>query len=144
MTTSKRSGVNATWAALAVAGALAFGSGQIQAAATIVINNINAAGVGFNDPTAATPVGGNSGTTLGEQRLIAFQYAANLWGASLTSNQPIIINAQFSASLAPPPAGCWAVPVPPRPFEISPMPRKPTRCIRTRWPTSWRARIWAL
>ncbi len=97
MTTSKRSGVNATWAALAVAGALAFGSGQIQAAATIVINNINAAGVGFNDPTAATPVGGNSGTTLGEQRLIAFQYAANLWGASLTSNQPIIINAQFSA-----------------------------------------------
>ncbi|HEU5436756.1 MAG TPA: PA domain-containing protein [Telluria sp.] len=71
--------------------------GNAQAAATIVINNINAAGIGFNDTTPATPVGGNSGTTLGQQRLIAFTYAANIWGATLTSSQPIIINAQFSA-----------------------------------------------
>lgn len=70
---------------------------QAQAAATIVINNINAAGIGFNDPTPATPVGGNAGTTLGQQRLIAFTYAANLWGATLTSAVPIVINAQFSA-----------------------------------------------
>jgi hypothetical protein len=84
-------------AALTLAGALAFSAGQANAAATIVINNINAAGVGFNDTTAAAPVGGNPGTTLGEQRLFAFTYAANLWGATLTSNQPIIINAQFSA-----------------------------------------------
>ena len=47
-----------------------------DAAATIVIINGNAAGVGFNDPTPAAPVGGNTGTTLGEQRLIAFQHAA--------------------------------------------------------------------
>ena len=66
-------------------------------AATIVINNLNAPGVGFNDPTPAAPVGGNSGTTLGEQRLIAFAYAANIWGATLTSNAPIIVNAQFTA-----------------------------------------------
>ena len=71
--------------------------GNAQAAATIVINNINAPGVGFNDATPATPVGGNNGTTLGEQRLIAFTYAANIWGATLTSSQPIVINAQFSA-----------------------------------------------
>ncbi len=71
-------------------------AGQAQAAATIIINNINAPGVGFNDPTPATPVGGNTGTTVGEQRLIAFAYAANIWGATLTSNQPIIINAQFT------------------------------------------------
>ena len=50
--------------------------GQVQAAATIVINNLNAAGVGFNDPTPALPVGGNPGTTLGDQRLFAFTYAA--------------------------------------------------------------------
>jgi len=77
--------------------AMAVSAGQAQAAATIVINNINQPGVGFNDPTPATPIAGNTGTTLGEQRLIAFTYAANIWGATLTSNVPIIINAQFTA-----------------------------------------------
>ena len=72
-------------------------AGQAMAAATIIINNINAPGVGFNDPTPATPIGGNTGTTVGEQRLIAFTYAANIWGARLTSSVPIIINAQFTA-----------------------------------------------
>ncbi|MGZ5203006.1 MAG: PA domain-containing protein, partial [Telluria sp.] len=71
-------------------------AGSAQAAATIVINNINAPGVGFNDPTPAAPVGGNSGTTLGQQRLIAFTHAANIWGATLTSPVPIVINAQFT------------------------------------------------
>lgn len=83
--------------ALAVAAALLGASLQAQAAATIVINNLNAPGVGFNDTTPVAPVGGNTGTTLGEQRLIAFTYAANIWGATLTSSQPIVINAQFSA-----------------------------------------------
>jgi len=54
--------------------------------ALIIIVNVNGAGVGFNDPTPAAPVGGNTGTTLGQQRLIAFQHAANLWGARLDSN----------------------------------------------------------
>jgi hypothetical protein len=82
---------------LAAALALACGaSGSAQAAATIVINNLNAAGVGFNDPTPAAPVGGNTGTTLGQQRLIAFTHAANIWGATLTSPVPIVINAQFT------------------------------------------------
>ena len=87
----------------AVVGLLAGGVQQAQAAATIVINNLNGPGVGFNDTTPAAPIGGNTGTTLGAQRLIAFTYAANLWGATLTSNQPIIINAQFS------PLSCTAV-----------------------------------
>jgi hypothetical protein len=64
-------------------------------AATIVIVNGNAAGVGFNDPTPVAPVGGNPGTTLGEQRLIAFQSAANLWGAQITSVPAILILATF-------------------------------------------------
>jgi hypothetical protein len=80
-------------AALALACAA---TGSAQAAATIVINNTNAPGVGFNDPTPALPVGGNTGTTLGQQRLIAFTYAANIWGATLTSPVPIVINAKFS------------------------------------------------
>ena len=79
----------------AVAAAFAFSSGA-QAAATLVINNINAPGVGFNDPTPAAPVGGNPGTTLGQQRLYAFTFAANTWGATLTSSVPIVINAQFT------------------------------------------------
>jgi hypothetical protein len=66
-----------------------------QAAATITIVNQNAPGVGFNDPTPAAPVGGNPGTTLGEQRLIAFTHAADLWGATLTSGVPIRIGAAF-------------------------------------------------
>ena len=94
MTSSK---LRATAAALALAGGLAGLSGQSHAAATIIINNINAPGIGFNDTTAAAPVGGNTGTTLGEQRLIAFTFAANIWGGTLTSTQPIVINAQFSA-----------------------------------------------
>jgi hypothetical protein len=64
-------------------------------AATITIANQNAPGIGFNDPTPATPVGGNAGTTLGQQRLIAFQHAADIWAATLTSNVPIRIGASF-------------------------------------------------
>lgn len=97
MTTKTLHKFKALAAGLAMVSASAAMVGEAQAAATIVINNINAAGIGFNDTTPATPIGGNSGTTLGEQRLIAFTYAANLWGATLTSDVPIIINAQFSA-----------------------------------------------
>lgn len=71
--------------ALASFSALSFG------AATIVIQNGNAAGVGFNDPTPAAPVGGNPGTTLGQQRLNAFQAAASVWGATLNSSATIIV-----------------------------------------------------
>ena len=66
-----------------------------HAAATIVIQNGNAAGVGFNDPTPVAPVGGNPGTTLGQQRLIAFQAAANIWGATLNSVPTIVILSTF-------------------------------------------------
>ena len=64
--------------------------------ATIVIINNNAPGVGFNDPTAAVPVGGNTGTTLGQQRLLAFEHAARIWSARISSRVPIEIRAQFT------------------------------------------------
>jgi PA domain len=83
-------------ATLALALALAVGAvTSAHAAANIVIVNMNAPGVGFNDPTPATPVGGNPGTTLGQQRLYAFQNAADLWGATLTSSVTIRIGASF-------------------------------------------------
>ncbi|MEJ0084240.1 MAG: PA domain-containing protein [Pseudomonadota bacterium] len=68
-----------------------------NAALTIYIANGNAAGVGFNDTTPVAPVGGNSGTTLGQQRQIAFAYAAQKWGATLTSSVDVYIYARFTA-----------------------------------------------
>lgn len=64
-------------------------------ATQIVIANMDGAGEGFNDPTAAAPVGGNPGTTLGEQRLIVFQQAAKMWEAIIGSNITITVEAQF-------------------------------------------------
>jgi hypothetical protein len=64
-------------------------------AATFVIVNNDGAGEGFNDPTVAVPVGGNPGVTVGQQRLNAFQFAADLWGGLLDSDQTIFIQATF-------------------------------------------------
>lgn len=68
-----------------------------QGAATIVIQNGDPAGVGFNDATVVAPVGGNTGTTKGAQRLIAFQAAADKWGATLTSSVTITVLATWEA-----------------------------------------------
>jgi hypothetical protein len=83
-------------ATIALALALAIGAvTSAHAAANIVIVNLNDPGVGFNDPTPATPVGGNPGTTLGQQRLYAFQNAAGIWGSTLSSKVTIRIGASF-------------------------------------------------
>ena len=72
----------------------AFGS------ATITIQNtIDGPTSGFNDPTPVSPVGGNNGTTLGQQRLIAFQFAASIWGATLNSGPTITIQASWSTTM---------------------------------------------
>lgn len=68
-----------------------------HAAATIVILNNDSPNVGFNDPTPVAPVGGNPGTTLGQQRLNAFQAAANIWGANLNAVPTIVIDAAWAA-----------------------------------------------
>ncbi|RMD84331.1 MAG: hypothetical protein D6815_04475 [Candidatus Dadabacteria bacterium] len=64
-------------------------------AATVNVINADGPGEGFNDPTPVAPVGGNTGTTLGEQRFIAFEYAAKLWAARIGSNVTIEISATF-------------------------------------------------
>ncbi len=64
-------------------------------AAVVTVINDDGGGEGFNDPTVVAPVGGNTGTTLGAQRLIALQYAAEVWGAQLRSDIEIRILARF-------------------------------------------------
>jgi hypothetical protein len=73
-------------------------------AATVVIQNNDGAGEGFNDPTPVAAVGGNPGTTLGAQRLNAFTYAANLWGARLQSSVTILVRAQMDPQTCTPTA----------------------------------------
>lgn len=67
----------------------------VHAGATITIVNNDGPGEGFNDLTPAAPVGGNTGTTRGAQRLIAFQHAATIWGSTLDSNINISIRSNF-------------------------------------------------
>jgi hypothetical protein len=66
-------------------------------AANLVVVVTDAAGQGFNDPAPATPVGGNMGTTVGDQRLNVFKEAARIWGGLLPSNVDVRINSSFQA-----------------------------------------------
>ncbi len=66
------------------------------AGAAFVIVNSDPAGTGLNDPTPVSPVGGNTGTTLGQQRLNVFQQAGAIWGGLLTSNVTIRVSASFT------------------------------------------------
>src|SRR4051812_4429538 len=75
----------------------AVSSRDAMAAATIIIVNNDSANTGFNDPTPVAPVGNNTGTTLGQQRLNAFQFAANIWGATINSSVPIRIRASWAS-----------------------------------------------
>lgn len=74
---------------------LAMSAGAL-ADANIILNNVDPPGSGLNDPTPAAPIGGNQGTTVGEQRLNVFQFAADNWGATLNSDVTIIVQASFT------------------------------------------------
>jgi PA domain len=77
-------------------------------AANFILVNIDAPNVGFNDPTPATPVGGNAGTTVGEQRLIAYSRALKLWGSILKSDAPITVLGSFAPRTCTPTSGVLA------------------------------------
>ena len=66
-------------------------------AATITIVSRDPAGFGFNDPTVVAPVGGNPGTTLGQQRLNVYRYVADIWEKNLTSPVEIKVSAGWEA-----------------------------------------------
>lgn len=83
------------FSAIVVAGLL--GVATSAAAADVRIINKDAAGVGLNDLTPTSPVGGNQGTTRGEQARIVFTFAANMWGAVLKSDVPVMVDASFKA-----------------------------------------------
>jgi hypothetical protein len=63
--------------------------------ADITILDTNASGQGLNDATPVSPVGLNFGTTRGQQAIIALQYAATIWGATLKSTVPIVVDSAF-------------------------------------------------
>ncbi len=75
-------------------------AGSASAQGHIIIFNNNAPGVGFNETTPAAPVGGNAGTTLGQQRINVFLRAAAIWEAKLHPKNDILVLADFRA-LAP-------------------------------------------
>jgi len=66
-------------------------------AATISISSRDPAGVGFNDPTVVAPVGGNPGTTLGEQRFNVYRHVANIWEQAIQSPVTITVSAGWEA-----------------------------------------------
>jgi len=84
-------------------------------AATIKIQSRDPAGYGFDDKTPVEPVGGNMGTTLGEQRMNVYRYVADIWEKNLDSNVEIVVSAGWenlnctanSATLGS--AGAWNI-----------------------------------
>src|SRR3546814_12285810 len=77
-----------------------------HADATINIVNLDeGTGQGLDDPTPATPIGGNPGTTRGEQAQIVFQFAADLWGSVLDSDVPIHNTVTFQTLTCPATSG---------------------------------------
>ncbi len=70
---------------------------SVASAATVTIINLDVAGTGLNDTTPATPVGGNAGTTKGDQALIVFEEAASIWGGILGSPVEIKVGSSFAA-----------------------------------------------
>jgi len=62
----------------------------------IIILNLDSANVGLNDPTPAAPVGGNAGTTLGQQRLNVYLAAAEKWQNVIDTNVDIRVRASFA------------------------------------------------
>lgn len=78
--------------ALGLVGAMSI---PAQAADIKLVNQDAGTNKGLDDPTPADPVGMNPGTTRGEQALIVFQFAADLWGSVLESDVPIINTVTF-------------------------------------------------
>ena len=81
--------LRALWAASLLVSPLALGGAEIH------IIDANGSGEGLNEGTAVEPIGGNPGTSVGEQRLMAAQYAAALWSATLGNQVPISIRIEF-------------------------------------------------
>lgn len=124
------------WAVPAVT-AMAFMSASASAAEIVLVVGDDADN-GFNDPTPATPVGGNDGETLGEQRRIAFRYAASILGSRVQSSVPIRIEATFDDSLACGRTAATLASASPATF-VANFASQRTPSTRCRWPTRYAA-----
>lgn len=84
-------------AALLCLSAQAATSVPTPAHATITISSRDdpGTGLGFNDPTPVAPVGGNPGTTLGQQRYNVYRYVADIWEQNLQSPVEIKVSAAW-------------------------------------------------
>ncbi|MEP4171522.1 MAG: PA domain-containing protein [Luteolibacter sp.] len=76
--------------------ALALASPALEGAEFVFVNK-DGPGEGLNDTTVVAPVGGNTATTLGGQRLAALQRAGEIWGRYLVSSVPIRVEVEFDA-----------------------------------------------
>jgi hypothetical protein len=76
--------------------ALLLGAVPAFGQATFQVVNVDAAGTGLNDPTPVSPVGGNTATSLGAQRIAALQYGLSLWTSRVNSSLPIRVQASFA------------------------------------------------
>ncbi len=74
-------------------------------AATITLVNIDPPGQGLNDPTPVAPIGGNPGTTLGQQRLNVYNLGTQLWGAVIESDVTILVSGTFTPLACTPTSG---------------------------------------
>lgn len=91
----RRRGLGASLLLLAAAVVPTLAVAPAASAAVIRLINNDNPNEGFNDPTPVAPLGGNTGTTLGAQRLIVFQRAVDLWAALLESPVEIRVGATF-------------------------------------------------
>jgi len=97
--------VSARARCLALFAGLALLLAPVASRAGFVIVNLDGAGEGFNDPTPVAPVGGNTGTTVGQQRLNVFVKAGQIWDAILGSPVTIRVQASFDPLPCTPTSG---------------------------------------
>lgn len=79
---------------------------QALAGAKFHVNYLDAGtGTGFDDPAPVTPIGGNTGLTLGEQRRKAFERALEIWTSTLSSSVTIEVEANMDSLSCSPDSG---------------------------------------
>jgi hypothetical protein len=96
-TTASRANSAVRWGlSLAVGMALSF-SPSPSAGLEIVLENLDAPGIGLNDRTPVEPVGANDAATLGEQRWRAVQRGADVWREALGGAVPVMVHVTMAA-----------------------------------------------
>ncbi len=90
---------------LVALGITLFGSLENIEAGQFVIVNLDPPNAGLNDPEPVSPVGGNDGTTLGEQRMNVLEAAAARWANFLELTVEIRVGATFEELECDPTSG---------------------------------------